>query len=278
MSMGYIKNGEYVQVAGNPPPSGELVTGISTIRKGTVTGTTSVGYNQGTVTFDSPMPDDDYEVAISYPSISTTHHTYILVNVFEKTATGFKYSIRDTAYGDSEASEAQAVTCTFSYTAFKLYTVEGLQELEDKVNGAGIKTLWTGSVTRGGTISVSVAGYDEVYALIGGTWARLVAGHGASATQRKKFTAVYAGRDNAAGRPYEQYYILDILSDGTVATCGWFDVGALNRYNASIAAQNALTLAKSGGSWSEPVWRYLADYENNINVTKIVGVKYNTLA
>ena len=139
MSMGFIKNGKYVQVAGNPPPSGELVTGASTIRKGTVTGTTNYGYAQGTVTFDSPMPDADYEVTISFSDITPLHHTYMHVNVFEKTATGFKYSIRDTTYSESEQSTAQAISCTFYYTAFKLYTVEGVEELEADVDTINAK-------------------------------------------------------------------------------------------------------------------------------------------
>ena len=167
MSMGFIKNGKYVQVAGNPPPSGELVTGASTIRKGTAAGTTSYGYVQGTVTFDSPMPDADYEVTISFSNIAATHHTWMLIDVFEKTATGFKYSIRDTAYSDSEASTAQAIACTFNYTAFKLYTVEGVEELEADVatlkssvsaignyGYSGIKTI---NITGGSTSAVQLA-------------------------------------------------------------------------------------------------------------------------
>lgn len=118
MSMGFIKDGKYVQVAGNPPPSGELVTGASTIRTGTFT--SSQGTTIGSVTFDSPMPDADYIVECWSPSYK------LEVDITTKTKNGFSYIQKN--LGDGSES-----TQTYTYTAFKLYTVEGLEELEADV-------------------------------------------------------------------------------------------------------------------------------------------------
>ena len=143
----------------------------------------------------------------------------------------------------------------------------------DNFKNYGKTVLWSGSATKGDTISISVAGYDEVYAYLGAVWARLCSGKGGGTNGRKKFVAVYAGRDRTDLKCYEQYYILDILADGKVAVCGWFNVGSMNIQNARLAAQKAL----AGGTWSDPAWVYLDDVETNVTVTQIVGVKYRTI-
>lgn len=135
--------------------------------------------------------------------------------------------------------------------------------------------LWSGTATKGGIINLDdkhISEYSLLQALIGGTWCTLVSGK--LDTGRHKFTAVYSGRDYAAGGTYQQYYILDILSDHTVATCGWFDIGSKDTQNARLAGQQALTLAGSGGTWVDPAWKTLADVETNVNVTQIRGYKF----
>lgn len=65
------------------------------------------------------------------------------------------------------------------------------------------------------------------------------------------------------------------LDDGTVATCGWFDLSAMNIQNARLAGQKALELALAGTStWTDPTWKYLNNVETSVNVTKIIGVKF----
>ena len=147
---------------------------------------------------------------------------------------------------------------------------------ETEFKSYGIKTIWTGSKTKGDTgMNFDASPYDLCFALIGGTWCRMITGVGQGASSRKKFTAVYAGRDNANARTYEQYYLFDILPDGTIATCGWYDVGSLNIQNARLAAQKALNLAIAGTStWTDPTWKYLSDVETSVNVTKIIGIKF----
>ena len=145
-------------------------------------------------------------------------------------------------------------------------------------SSCGIKTIWTGSKTKGDTgMNFDARPYDMCFAKIGGTWCRMITGIGLDASNRKKFTAVYAGRDNANARTYEQYYLFDILPDGTVATCGWFDVGSLNVSNARLAAKQALDLAIAGtATWTDPTWKYLNDVETNVTVSIIVGIKFQT--
>ena len=132
-------------------------------------------------------------------------------------------------------------------------------------SSCGIKTIWTGSKTKGDTgMNFDATPYDMCFAKIGGTWCRMITGIGQNATTRKKFTAVYAGRDNANTWTY-----------GEVATCGWFDVGLLNIRNARLAAKQALDLAIAGtATWTDPTWKYLNDVETNVNVSIIVGIKF----
>lgn len=149
---------------------------------------------------------------------------------------------------------------------------------ESEFKSYGIKTIWTGNKTKGDTgMNFDASPYDLCFARVGGTWCRLITGVGSGSTTRKKFTAVYAGRDTPNGNPYEQYYLFDILNDGTVATCGWFNVGNLNVQNAKLAAQKALELAIAGTStWTDPTWKTLADVETSVSVSQIIGIKFQT--
>ena len=129
MSMGFIKDGKYVQVAGNPPPSGELVTGASTIRKGAVSVPIIAANSSATVTitFADPMPDADYEVIFNAERVQD-------IAAINKTKNGFVANIFT-----NQAVPASAAAWICSYTAFKLYTVEGVEELEADVDTINAK-------------------------------------------------------------------------------------------------------------------------------------------
>lgn len=149
---------------------------------------------------------------------------------------------------------------------------------ESDFTSYGIKTIWTGSKTKGDTgMNFDASPYDLCFAQVGGTgtWCRLITGVGGGSTTRKKFSALYAGRDYVNAGTYEQYYLLDIAPDGTIATCGWFDITAKDTQNARLAGQKALELAIAGTStWTDPTWKTLANVETNINVSKIIGIKF----
>lgn len=145
-----------------------------------------------------------------------------------------------------------------------------------EMHNYGIKTIWTGSKTKGDTgMNFDASPYDLCFAQVGGTLCQLISGMGTGVTGRKKFTTIYAGRDSAGGGTYEQYYLLDIMPDGTIATCGWFDIGTKDNLNAKLAGQKALELALAGTStWTNPTWKTLADVETNVTVSKIIGIKF----
>jgi hypothetical protein len=150
------------------------------------------------------------------------------------------------------------------------------RELTDEFKSYGITTIWTGSKTKGDTgMNFDASPYDLCFAQVGGTWCRLITGVGGGSTTRKKFSALYAGRDYVNASTYEQYYLLDIVPDGTIATCGWFDIASKDTQNAKLAGQKALELALAGTStWTNPTWKTLADVETNVNVSKIIGIKF----
>ena len=61
MSMGFIKNGKYVQVAGNPPPSGELEAKVNNFGKKVLwAGSVTKGANIGTLNLAG------YDMVIAY--------------------------------------------------------------------------------------------------------------------------------------------------------------------------------------------------------------------
>jgi len=146
MSLSYIdSNGNEKAISGLNGLSGEMVMGASTIRTGTfdvpvvdtsVSGTVAVSFSE-------PMTDSDYIVIINdHPSNQCIYTTY------NKTKNGFtaKYlNVADSYMG------AHAVP----YTAFKLFTVEGLEDLENDVASLKAKTntaitvtpTWTNTIT-----------------------------------------------------------------------------------------------------------------------------------
>ena len=271
-----VKNsttGEWEQVAGN----GRAEYGASTVRTGTII-TDEIGIGSFalfTITFDTPMPDSDYRITWDW-NTAGGNITFAIVTITEKTANGFRLYVRN-----SDVTANPLTSHVLTWYAFKLYIdteYNSLLTLPDRVEALetyGKKILWTGTATKGDTIAqFSVQGYDEVIAQVGGTWIRLDSGHGVGANGRKKFTGLYAGRDTAGGAPYEQYYLLDILGTGYIADCAWFNVGSLNIQNARLAGQKAIECITNSVAWSDPVWKNLEDVETNVNVTRIIGVKY----
>lgn len=122
MSMGIIKSGEYNKVAGMSL-SGELIMGASTIRKGTIS-VPAIAANSSanvTVTFADPMPNANYEVILNSERIQEAA-------VINKTANGFTVNFLT---NDAVPASTGAWIC--SYTAFELFTVEGLEDLENDV-------------------------------------------------------------------------------------------------------------------------------------------------
>ena len=175
MSVNYVdkSTGDLIRVAGQ----GKAEYGASTMRSGTVTvAIDPQQYTTVPVTFDTPMPDADYLVDVSFPTQQPI--SYYVVN--NRTKNGFNLFIKNEGAGSANAS--------VTYTAFKLYTdteYNSLLDLPDRVETLetyGKKVLWSGTATKGDTITpFSVQGYDEVIALVGGTWIRLDSGHGVGA-------------------------------------------------------------------------------------------------
>lgn len=125
MSMGIIKNGEYNKVAGQTQ-SGELVMGASTIRKGTISNITieNGAWKQVQVTFDEPMPDNNYCVTLTQNGSAATV-AQVEQSYFGKG--GFRINL-----ANNEPSGGDVIV-NLTWTAFKLFTVEGLEDLENDV-------------------------------------------------------------------------------------------------------------------------------------------------
>lgn len=122
MSLKY-RNGSGVEtpVAGLNGTSGELVPSVSVIRSGSYTPSGSVQVQEDlsfSVTFDTPMPDNDYQVIFGSSSNSTASGT-IQCAVRSRTTTGFTGVIRNV--GIDPVSELSG---TFTWFAFKLMTDE----------------------------------------------------------------------------------------------------------------------------------------------------------
>ena len=155
MSMGIIRGGEYDKVAGCSE-SGELVIGASTIRKGTFTFVKrpSNQFCDATVTFNTPMPDDDYEVVISWVTI---YGTSMYGRVQNKTKNGFSFNGYYANENDANTYGNQEV----AYTAFKLFTKEGLEDLENSVAElTEVKTITPTAVTGGAAGTISWDSFD----------------------------------------------------------------------------------------------------------------------
>lgn len=124
MSLRYRNNsGEETIIAGLTP-GGDIEAGAVMTRTGTVSNTSVLsagGQIIETVTFDSPMPDSDYEV--TFEVISGAGFIPYLYNNNTKTKEGFqvvfnRFSGADVAIGNA----------VLKYTAFKIYTVQHAQQ------------------------------------------------------------------------------------------------------------------------------------------------------
>ena len=146
--MGFYKNtsGVLTPIAGR----GRAEYGASTVRTGTIIGSSVVSSEQYTVTnivFSTPMPDDDYLVVINSVYTSAKDLNY---GVISKTKNGFTVKISN-PFGAS-------VGWRFTYTAFKLYTdteYNSLLDLPDRVEALETTTSGniSGATTNSGTIT-----------------------------------------------------------------------------------------------------------------------------
>ncbi len=153
MSVNYIdkSTGDLIRVAGQ----GKAEYGASTVRKGTFTGTDNgTGLINITVTFNTPMPDADYLVAIT--DVSSLENFW--VSVAAKTKNGFALYLRKSTGGSS-------ITVNGTYTAFKLYTDTEYNKVLDDV--AALKMVTNGTFTKNAT-NVSTVASAEVK-VVGGS-------------------------------------------------------------------------------------------------------------
>jgi len=120
------QSGNEKAIAGLNGLSGELVYGASTVRQGliNVPSIDAESTADVTVVFDTPMPDTDYQVTIEYPTVGTLN---LICWVKNKTANGF-------ILGVGRPMDKESQPNVIKYTAFKLHSVEGLEDLETAVN------------------------------------------------------------------------------------------------------------------------------------------------
>jgi hypothetical protein len=266
MSLSYVdSNGNERAISGLNGLSGEMVMGASTIRTGTFT--TDNGTTSGSVTFASPFTDTP-EIVLIYGG---DYRLDIAVTTRNKNSFG---------YVQRNINEGSDISGSYSYIAIKLYTVEGLEDIETNVaslNTYGKKLLWSGSATKGDTISIDSTGYDLLFAKVGGIIIPQ-ANHIKGNKIGYKFTGMWTGRDTVDGGCYEQYYVLDIQqTTGKIMTCAWFDIASMNIQNARLAGQKALSCIANNDAWADPSWKGLQNVENSITVTEIWGYKFKTL-
>lgn len=171
------------------------------------------------------------------------------------------YGLEDEkARDDTETNTSAIGTLADLETTAKTNIVAAINEVNGKsddnassiatLSTYGKKTLWSGNATKGNIINFSSQGYDLLFAKVGGTLLQCISNERGSSSVRYKFTGIWAGRDIVAMEFYNQLYILDILSDGTIATCAW-----VNNF-----------IPGSVGD------------ENNIAVTEIIGIKFKPIA
>jgi hypothetical protein len=109
----------------------ELVYGASTVRKGEIRNLTELlpnGFVSVDVIFDTPMSDDDYLVNLQVDG-GYWHTSTIYVGVAYKSARGFRILIGNPGSVDT----IPASSLQIKYTAFKLFSVEGIEDLENDV-------------------------------------------------------------------------------------------------------------------------------------------------
>lgn len=113
MSLRYRSSDGTEQIIAGLTPGGDIEAGAVAQRSGTVSsGTVAAGATESvSVTFDSPMPDDDYIVNFNTPDTGRLN-----LRVANKTANGFTvFCMNNTSSSASSDIE---------YTAFKTYTVQ----------------------------------------------------------------------------------------------------------------------------------------------------------
>ena len=112
MSVYQNNNGELIPIAG-----GKAEYGASTIRKGTFSNPAITAYSGAelNITFDTPMPDNDYIVEFSQSTLNSL--VTVVVKQNSKTTTGFTV-----LFSRPYSAAINANQMVFTYTAFKLYT------------------------------------------------------------------------------------------------------------------------------------------------------------
>lgn len=146
--------GHETPVAGLNGLSGELVYGASTTRSGTFS-TGNIAANSSItkdITFSSPMPDADYVITVDYGGEGSgvgTNRLYLFTTFYNKTVNGFRLRVQNT-------SSAVADIENLNWYAFKLYTVEGLADLEtaSAEHESKITTLQTSMTSAENDISL----------------------------------------------------------------------------------------------------------------------------
>ena len=121
-------DGSLTQIAGR----GKAEYGASTVRTGSFNIPQHVANSvaQATVTFDTPMPDNDYVVVFNLPA---TNWSGCSMLDYDKTANGFKVQIA--------TIQAQPGGYKGYYTAFKLYTdteYNSILDTVDSLNGSWV--------------------------------------------------------------------------------------------------------------------------------------------
>ena len=135
-------DGSLTMVAGR----GKAEYGASTVRKGNTgfaAGAVSVGVGQVNVTFDTPMPDANYEVVLTITSLNAPDGKFEY-GITGKTTTGFTIW----AIG-SDTTSTNSNPISMEYTAFKLYTDTEYNEVLERTDANDLGT------------SVNILSYDS---------------------------------------------------------------------------------------------------------------------
>jgi hypothetical protein len=157
MSLSYIdSNGNEKAISGLNGLSGEMVMGASTIRTGTISlpAQNAGSYIEITVTFSSPMPDANYICEVNYGAEGSAYQSYMIKG---KTKNGFNVII-------STHTAAQGAR-TLNYYAAKLFSVEGLEDIENDINTLKNVTSTVYTVTYGTNVS-AINDTDQVRTMV----------------------------------------------------------------------------------------------------------------
>ena len=144
-------NGDWVQCAGQ----GRAEYGASTVRTGTVTFTALAdSWNVVEITFDTPMPDDDYLVIFEATNVAYVH----VQQVMSKTINGFNAIV----WNRDELTSSRPGY--IKYTAFKLYTdTEYNQVLNSMIRVKQVRIQGTdfdiATTTYGGWYAAKISGF-----------------------------------------------------------------------------------------------------------------------